>query len=173
MRAARTWCRGRVTERSTVASRRADPISPDAAASLAVRLLGELRTGLGGLCIAHARRVAARVRTDGDDRAVAAALLHEVVETGRISLDELLAITADAPLVDLVDVLTKAPEESDHEYLARCAADPAAFVVKRADLADHLMADDSNVTPATAARIRRQAARRLNLLNAMARGGIW
>jgi hypothetical protein len=34
------------------------------------------------------------------------------------------------------------------------------------------MADDWNVTPATAMRIRRQAARRLNLLNALARSAI-
>jgi (p)ppGpp synthase/HD superfamily hydrolase len=146
-----------------------EPFSPAAAAALASRLLGESRTSLGGLRIAHARRVAARVRTASDDHAVTAALLHDVVEKDRISLDELLAITADARLVDLVDLLTKGPDESDYEYLARCATDPAALLVKRADLADRLMADDSNVSPATAARIRRQAARRLQVLNALAR----
>lgn len=172
VRAAREWCHDRMLEPSTAAPRGADPISADAAASVAARLLGELRTDLGGLRIAHARRVAARVRTNGGDRAVAAALLHDVVETERISLDALLALTADGRLVDLIRMLTRAPEESDHVYLARCAADPVAFAVKRADLADLLMADDSNVAPATAARIRRQAARRLNLLNALARSGI-
>jgi (p)ppGpp synthase/HD superfamily hydrolase len=146
-----------------------EPISSAAAALLATRLLGELRTRLGGLRIAHARRVAARVRTAGDDRCVAAALLHDVVEKGRISLDDLFAITGDVRLVELVGLLTREPEESDFEYLARCASDPDALLIKRADLADRLMADDWNVTPATAARIRRQAARRLNLLNGLAR----
>ena len=108
----------------------------------------------------------------GDDHAVAAALLHDVVEKGRISLDELLAITGDVRVVELVDLLTRAPDESDFEHLGRCAADRDALLIKRADLADRLMADDWNVSPATAARIRRQAARRLNLLNGLARSRI-
>jgi (p)ppGpp synthase/HD superfamily hydrolase len=112
------------------------------------------------------------VRTSGDDRTVAVALLHDVVETGRITADELFLITGDTRLVELVDALTRMPEESDQEYLTRCAADPITLFVKRADLADRLMADDWNVTPATAMRIRRQAARRLNLLNALARSAI-
>jgi (p)ppGpp synthase/HD superfamily hydrolase len=72
-------------EPTTRAPEAAGHLSSEAAAALAKRLLGESRTGLGGLCIAHARRVAARVRTSGDDRTVAVALLHDVVETGSSS----------------------------------------------------------------------------------------
>jgi len=49
-------------------------ISPEDADVLAARLLGDLRTKLGGLEIAHTRRVAAVMRATNDDRVVAAAL---------------------------------------------------------------------------------------------------
>jgi (p)ppGpp synthase/HD superfamily hydrolase len=65
------------------------------------------------------------VRSIGDDRLVAVALLHDVVEKRRISAGELLAITMDARLVKLVQVLTQSGDESDEDYLSRCAADPA------------------------------------------------
>ena len=99
---------------------------------------------------------------------VAVALLHDVVEKGRISRDELLALTGDARLVELVEVLTRNDGESDEDYLSRCAADPVALLVKRADLADKLFADDSNLTPTDALRLRRRAGRRLALLNLLA-----
>ena len=143
-------------------------ISPEAADALAARLLGDLRTRMDGLHIAHARRVAARVRKIADDRIVAVALLHDVVEKGRISRDELLALTGDARLVELVEVLTRNDGESDEDYLSRCAGDPVALLVKRADLADKLFADDSNLTPTDALRLRRRAGRRLALLNLLA-----
>jgi (p)ppGpp synthase/HD superfamily hydrolase len=144
-------------------------ISPEAANSLAERLLGELRTRMGGLQIAHARRVAAMVRESADDRIVAVALLHDVVEKGCISADELLAITRDARLVELVEILTRRDGEADESYLSRCAADPVALLVKRADLADKLFAGDSNLAPEQAARLRRRARDRLDLLDALAR----
>ena len=146
----------------------AELISPEAADSLAARLLGELRTRMGGLHIAHARRVAASVRETGDDRIVAVALLHDVVEKGQISADDLLDITRDARLVELVEILTRCDGESDEDYLSRCAADPVALLVKRADLADKLMAGDSNLTPKQAVGLRRQARDRLGLLDVLA-----
>jgi (p)ppGpp synthase/HD superfamily hydrolase len=142
--------------------------APERADALAACLLGASRTELGGQQINHARRVATRVRRTANGRVVAAALLHEVVASRRITVDELRAAVADDRLADLVEVLTRLENETDEHYLARCAADPLALVVKRADLADNLIADDSNVPAATGLRIRRQASRQLALLNLLA-----
>ena len=130
---------------------------------LAARLLGELRTKLGGLQIAHAQRVAAAVRHTNDDRVIAAALLHDVVEKAGISASELRAMTGDPGVVALVEVLSRRDGESDHDYLSRCAADPMALLVKRVDLVDKLVADDAVVPPVIAERIRQQARERLAL----------
>lgn len=108
-------------------------ISPEAADMLAARLLGDLHTKLGGLEIDHARRVTAAVRGANDDRVIAAALVHDVLEKARIS-----------------------------------AADPMALLVKRVDLADKLVADDSVVPTVVAERIRQEARERLALLDDLA-----
>jgi (p)ppGpp synthase/HD superfamily hydrolase len=143
-------------------------ISPEAADVLAARLLGDLRTKLGGLEIAHARRVAAEVRATHDDRAIAAALLHDVVEKGGISADELRALTGDPAVVALVEVLSRRDGEAEHHYLSRCAADPMALLVKRIDLTDKLVADDATVPTAVAEPVRQQARQRLALLDDLA-----
>jgi (p)ppGpp synthase/HD superfamily hydrolase len=142
-----------------------DPVRAD---ELAVSLLGDVRTKLGGLHIAHARRVADQVRSRGDDRLVVVALLHDVVEKERCTLADLQAVFDDQRLVALVDMLTRRDAESDEEYLARCAADPEALLVKRADLADKDFRDDVGVPLATAQRLRRRAKERLALLDQLA-----
>jgi (p)ppGpp synthase/HD superfamily hydrolase len=136
---------------------------------LAARLLGDLRTRLGGLQIAHARRVAAAVRGRVDDRTVAAALLHDVVEKTTTTLEELQNLTEDAQVVALVAVLTRRDEETDRNYLARCAREPATYLIKRADLADKVLTEDVTVPPMVAQLVQRQAIERLTLLHALAR----
>jgi (p)ppGpp synthase/HD superfamily hydrolase len=143
-------------------------ISSEEADVLAARLLGDLRTRLGGLEIAHARRVAARLRGTSDDRVIAAALLHDVLEKAGVSADELRAMTGDAGVVALVEVLSRRDGESEHDYLSRCAADPKALVVKRVDLADKLVADDSAVPTVVAEKVRQEARERLALLDGLA-----
>jgi hypothetical protein len=133
-------------------------ISPQVADSLAARLLGGSRTRMGGLSISHARRVAARVRAKGE-LVFAVALLHDVIEKGRTTAEDLLVATGDARLVELVVILTRDEWESEEEYLSRCAADPIALQVKRADLEDKLVADGSNLSPTLELRLRRQAGR--------------
>jgi hypothetical protein len=144
-------------------------LSPAAADELAARLLGDLRTKLGGLHIAHARRVAAAV--GGDDLAVAVGLLHDVVEKAGTTLDELLDLVGDERLVALVDMLTRRDQENEEEYLSRCLVDPIALVVKRADLTDKLTAPDSEVDHRTVLELRRQARERLALLDLLAHAG--
>jgi (p)ppGpp synthase/HD superfamily hydrolase len=139
-----------------------------AADRLAAELLGDTRTRLGGLQLAHARRVAAAVRGAGDAAAVAAALLHDVVETGQIADGDLDAVVSDARVVELVRCLTRHRGESDMAYLARCAGDPTALRIKRADLADKLDASDVRVSPAAAEVIRGRARARLRALEELA-----
>lgn len=140
-------------------------LSPEAADVLAARLLGDLRTKLGGLEIAHARRVAAELRATNDDRVIAAALLHDVLEKTEVTADELRAMTGDLGVVALVEVLSRRDGESDHDYLSRCAADPMALLVKRVDLSDKLVADDAVVPPVVAEKVRQEARRRIALLD--------
>ena len=137
--------------------RESEPFTAAAADALAARLLGDLRTKLGGLHIEHARRVAERVRPTGDDRTVAAALLHDVVEKGQSSLADLLAVVRDERVVHLVDILTRRRGESEEEYLSRCAADPVALAIKRADLADKHFHGDAQVDQETAQRLGQEA----------------
>jgi (p)ppGpp synthase/HD superfamily hydrolase len=147
--------------------------TPAEADALAARLLGDGRTKLGGLHIAHARRVAAGVLHTGDTRVIAAALLHDVLEKTDVTADELQEITGDPDLVRIVEILTRRVEESDWDYLSRCAAHPAALAVKRADLSDKLIADDHEVPAVVAERIRRLARERLALLERLALRHDW
>jgi (p)ppGpp synthase/HD superfamily hydrolase len=135
--------------------------------ALAAELLGDSRTRLGGLQLAHARRVAAAVRVDGEV-AVAAALLHDVVETGQIADRDLDVVVPDPRVVALVRCLTRDPGESYQLYLTRCAGDPTALLIKRADLADKLDAPDVQVSPAAAETIRGRARARLRMLDQIA-----
>ena len=137
-------------------------LSPDQADALAAQILGDQRTHMGVLAISHARRVAARVRRIGDDRTVAAALLHDVVATRQVTLTDIDALTGDDRLTDLVAALTRGAGESDRHYLARCAAEPIALFVKRADLADQLVIDDTSVPHDLALHARRRASRQLD-----------
>jgi (p)ppGpp synthase/HD superfamily hydrolase len=134
-------------------------------------LLGGLRTRLGGLQIAHARRVANAVRDNTrDDAMYVAALLHDVVEKDCITSAELLSETRDAESVRLVGLLTRDPGETYQDYLLRCSQDPRAVVIKRADLIDKFYAADSTVSALKAEKIRRKAEQRLARLNSLASG---
>ncbi len=140
-------------------------MSPKDADALAAQLLGDRRTRLGELHITHARRVAAALVGRVDDCALAAALLHDVIENTGITAAELRRLTGDNEVVELVEMLTRRAGESVGDYLFRCARHPVALIVKRVDLEDKLVADDSAVAPAVAEDIRREAVERLDLLN--------
>lgn len=145
------------------------PMSPEVADELASRLLGDLRTRLGGLHIAHARRVAEQVRDTDDAHAVPVALLHDVVEKGAISLTGLLRDSGDERLVGLVDLLTKRDHETEEQYLSRVVADPVALKIKRADLVDKGFHDDAAVDDAVALDLWLEAREKLELLERLAR----
>lgn len=132
--------------------------------SLAQRAHGSDRTKAGGLFIEHVRRVAARFDSDLDPYAVPAALLHDAVEKGALDWADLRDAGADERLVALVEALTERDEEAEHDYLARCASDPLAYQIKRADLGDKLAAPPSAVDD----RLREETRQRLALLDELA-----
>jgi (p)ppGpp synthase/HD superfamily hydrolase len=143
-------------------------VRPDCADALAARLLGDTRTKLGGLHIAHARRVAGRVAVTEDDSLIGAALLHDVLEKTPTTADDLRALTRDERLVEMVERLSQQAGEPYRAYLARCATDPEALLLKRIDLHDKLVSDDFTVPWTQAARLRNQARQRLALLERLA-----
>ena len=143
---------------------------PFEASQLAALLLGATRTRLGGLHVDHARRVAEAVGRTAEavgrtaPHIVAAAWLHDVVEKTDVTADELRELV-DAAVVDLVVVLTRHDDEAEADYLWRCACHPEALRIKRHDLLDKLVADDVDVPPSVAARLRVEALQRLRLLD--------
>ena len=92
----------------------------------------------GAPYIEHPAFVAARVRElGGDEVAVAAAWLHDVVEDTAVSLDALASVFPSR-VVEAVDALTRRDGESYFEYIERTGGDSVARHVKRCDLAHNL-----------------------------------
>ena len=83
----------------------------------------------------HCNRVAAAVSTI-DEKIVA--YLHDVVEKGGWSIEQLKAEGFSDPIVSAVDALTKREGESDEAFVRRAASDRLARPVKEADLNDNL-----------------------------------
>ena len=103
---------------------------------LAQRAHRDDRNKAGLPFIDHVRRVAAQMREDPDAYAVPAALLHDSVEQGSITWADLRDAGADDRLIELIDALTERIDEQEADYFARCAADPLALRIKRADICD-------------------------------------
>ncbi|SFS09858.1 HD domain-containing protein [Sphingomonas jatrophae] len=66
-----------------------------------------------------------------------AAVLHDVVEDGGVEIAALRERFGDA-IADAVSALSRREDEDYDAFISRCAADPIARDVKRADLADNL-----------------------------------
>ena len=86
--------------------------------------------------LSHPMRVAAQLVPEGD-LAVAAGLLHDVVEDSATTIDDLRAAGMPPEVCTAVDALTKRPDEGYEQAVARAAAHPLAATVKAADLADN------------------------------------
>ncbi len=144
-------------------------ISIDEADALAERAHDDDRNKFGVLFIDHVRSVADHVRSDPDPYAVPAALLHDTVENGRIGWDDLRAAGADDRLIAVVDALTAREGEPEAVYLSRCADDPLALRIKRADIRDKFdTVEHSPVPEPRRAELVSQAKRRMNLLESFA-----
>lgn len=89
--------------------------------------------------IEHPRRIAKNFK--GDEKITA--LLHDVVEDSRFTLDDLAREGFPRAVIDAVDAMTKRPEESqDYDaYIRRVKRNPIARRVKMADLKDNMNLD--------------------------------
>jgi len=65
-------------------------------------------------------------------------LLHDVVEDGDVSLDELRELGVPEAAVTAIDCLTKRQGESYEQFIARIRPNPLATKVKIADIHDNL-----------------------------------
>lgn len=90
----------------------------------------------GATYIRHPLRVMAAMESEP---ARVVAVLHDVVEDGDRTLDELEA-AFDAEIRNAVDALTKRPEETDDymRFVRRAAEHPIARRVKMADIEDNM-----------------------------------
>ena len=85
---------------------------------------------------AHSWRVMRQVR---EPMVRAAAALHDVVESGGCTLEDLRAAGFPDRVVHWVDLLSKRPGEEYLAYIRRLAISKPARVIKLADLADNLV----------------------------------
>lgn len=89
--------------------------------------------------IEHLTRVLLRVQAAGGDTIQQiAALLHDCIEDGHATADELVRI-AGVPkeALELVTVLTRRVDQAYADYLVAAKASPRAALVKLADLEDN------------------------------------
>lgn len=73
-----------------------------------------------------------------DETAMAAAVLHDAVEDGALSLDDLRNEGISEEAVSAVDCLSRRKEEDYDTYLDRIRDNPMATSVKLADLEDNM-----------------------------------
>jgi len=85
--------------------------------------------------IKHPLRVMAKMDTD-EERSVA--LLHDVIEDSDISAQELYELDIPQHVVDAVVCLTKQPNESYQDLIARVQTNKLATKVKLADIEDNI-----------------------------------
>lgn len=136
------------------------------ARALAERAHRDQLDRFGHPLIDHAVRVAERVR-QRVDRGVVAAVLHDAIEKGALTLDDLRDAGLDPATVALVDIVTRHPAETELHYLRRCADDPLAAIIKEEDLLDKLEAGGiSTLSPIEATALLDEVAQRLATLGA-------
>jgi hypothetical protein len=100
-----------------------------------------------------------------------AALLHDSVEDGRVTFEQLTAIGVPRQALPLIDALTHRPGESRPVYIARVLAEPDALLVKEADLAHNEGRLDGIADVAVRERLRRKYARDRRQIADYAAGG--
>lgn len=144
----------------------AGPALLAAAFELAASIHAEQVDQAGLPYLSHPMRVAARLVPEGD-HAVAAGLLHDVVEDSATTVEDLRAAGISPRVCAAVDALSKRPGESYERAVERAAAHPLAAKVKAADLADN--SDPSRLAlldPATRERLETKYAAAQRLLDA-------
>ena len=87
------------------------------------------------------------------------ALLHDAVEKGGTTWDDLRAAGVNESMIAVLDALTRRPDEGLSDYLARCRANPISREVKRYDLLDKLRPEHLQHLPSAEAHQVRRAVR--------------
>ncbi|MGI6590121.1 MAG: GTP pyrophosphokinase [Eggerthellaceae bacterium] len=103
----------------------------------------------------HPFHVAEQMATEEE---ICVALLHDVMEDGAITADDLARAGMSAPVIQALELLTRKPGMPYLDYVRNLAGNPLARAVKVADL--HHNADLSRldaVTPADRARAQKYA----------------
>jgi len=85
--------------------------------------------------ILHPLRLMLRMTTDAER---ITAVLHDVVEDSRFTLEDLIAEGFAREIVHAVDALSKREGEDYMQFVRRASEDPIARHVKRVDLEDNL-----------------------------------
>ncbi|WP_344193694.1 HD domain-containing protein [Kribbella karoonensis] len=117
--------------------------------------------------VLHVRGAAEIARRDGaDEYQQMAALLHDSVEDTSCTLDQLTELGVPPRVVEMVDALTRRPDETHDDYLTRLVRTPAAVPVKRADIEHNSSpARRSRLDPETQERLRKKYAHALEVLD--------
>ncbi len=141
--------------------------SVETADKLAAALHREQVDKSGEPYVDHVRGAAAIARANGarTDQQMAA-LLHDTVEDTACTLAQLRDLGVPAPVVDMVDALTRRPGESHDTYLTRLTRTPDAVLVKRADIEHNSSPSrQSRLDPATQDRLRQKYAHAVRVLD--------
>jgi len=109
---------------------------PKLAEQIATRAHACQRDKAGQPYIEHPRRVATYVNPH-DDNAIAAALLHDVLEDTAITSADLVEQGMPAIVIEAIELLTHRPRQQLAEYYGQIRHHPLAREVKLADLADN------------------------------------
>ncbi|MBA1380254.1 GTP pyrophosphokinase [Pseudomonas brassicacearum] len=107
----------------------------DAAIALASRVHAGQVDKAGKPYILHPLRL--MMKFDGLEEQLVS-LLHDVVEDGDVTLDELRKLGIPEAAVTAIDCLTKREGESYEQFIARIRPNPLATQVKIADIHDNL-----------------------------------
>ena len=122
---------------------------------LAARLHCNQLDKAGRPYIEHLTRVLLRVQARGGDLGKqVAALLHDAIEDGKASAEQLMWVGVPAETISTIKILTKRKGQTYEDYLAVVKGNPEALLIKLADL-------DDNKDPARLAALPEVVAQRL------------
>lgn len=141
-------------------------MTPDRALVLARQAHDGQTDVFGRPFLDHVLGVAALLGDEPDEHLLVIALLHDVVEKGSATYDELRAAGATEDVIAAVDGISQRVGERSDAYLARCARNPSAYAVKRIDLLEKLSpALLAGLSDRASAALQTQVHRRLALLD--------
>ncbi|MEU8223009.1 HD domain-containing protein [Kribbella sp. NPDC048915] len=141
----------------------------EAADKLAAAVHREQVDKSGDPYVLHVRGAAEIARRNGaDEHQQIAALLHDSVEDTDCTLTQLTDLGVPSEVVELVDALTRRPDESHDTYLMRLIRTPRAIPVKRADIAHNSDPERrGRLDPATQERLRKKYDHALEVLDGL------